>query len=93
MRRLDVVLSCPPLREGNMSTLLVTTLRESCDYLRDGGYHQTAELMTAAADEIEQLHREVRALESARAPLTALQRPVGSPRRVARPGAVPLAGT
>jgi hypothetical protein len=83
----------PSLREGNMSTPLVTTLRESCDYLRDGGYHQTAELMTAAANEIERLHREVRALESASAPLTALPRPGAGPRRFARPGAVPLAGT
>ena len=39
-----------------MSTPLVTALRESCDYLRDGGYHQTAQLMTVAADEIERLN-------------------------------------
>ena len=67
-----------------MSTLLVTTLRESCDYLRDGGYHQTAELMTAAADEIERLHRQVQVLESVRAPLGAIQRPMAGPRRLAR---------
>ena len=78
-----------------MSTPLVATLRESCDYLRDGGFHQTAELMTAAADEIERLHSQVQALESAGAPSTALQHPMGSPRRLARAGrqAVPLAGT
>ena len=50
-----------------MSTPLVTALRESCEYLRDGGYHQTAQLMTVAADEIERLNNQIRALEGARA--------------------------
>ena len=49
LRRVVVAVSCPPLREGNMNTPLVTALRESCEYLRDGGYHQTAQLMTVAA--------------------------------------------
>ena len=49
-----------------MSTPLVTALRESCEYLRDGGYHQTAQLVTVAADEIELLNNQVRALEAAR---------------------------
>ena len=40
-----------------MSTPLVTALRESCGYLRDDGYHQTAQLMTVAADEIERLNQ------------------------------------
>ena len=41
-------------------TPLVTALRESCGYLRDVDYHQTAQLMTVAADEIERLNRELR---------------------------------
>jgi hypothetical protein len=47
-----------------MSTALVTALRESYGYLRDGGYHQTAQLLVLAADEIERLNREVQALEA-----------------------------
>ena len=47
-----------------MSMALAATLRESCGYLRDDGYHQTARLMAAAADEIERLNRRVHALES-----------------------------
>jgi hypothetical protein len=46
-----------------MSTALVTALRESCGYLEDDGYHQTARMMTAAADEIERLNERVRVLE------------------------------
>ena len=57
-----------------MSTPLVTALRESCEYLRDGGYHQTAQLVTVAADEIELLNNQVRALEAARR-LTRAARP------------------
>ena len=48
-----------------MSTALVTTLRESIGYLRDDGYHQTASLMAAAADELERLNRRVQVLEAA----------------------------
>ena len=44
------------------STPLTMALRESCGYLRDADYHQTAQLMTVAADEIERLNRELRAL-------------------------------
>ena len=47
-----------------MSTPLVTTLRESCEYLRDGGYHQTAQLMTVAAMEIEALNARIAELEA-----------------------------
>ena len=54
-----------------MSTALVTTLRESCGYLRDAGYRQTAQLMVAAADEIERLTRRVQALEAGGEPPTA----------------------
>jgi hypothetical protein len=48
----------------SMSTALITALRESCGYLCDGGYHQTARLMAAAADEIDRLREQVQALES-----------------------------
>ena len=77
-----------------MSTPLVTALRESCEYLRDGGYHQTAQLVTVAADEIELLNNQVRALEAARRPTADGRRPAGTPRRltrVARP-ATPFTG-
>ena len=47
-------------------TPLVTALRESCGYLRDADYHQTAQLMTVAADEIERLNRALRALDTSR---------------------------
>lgn len=47
-----------------MNTALIATLRESCGYLHDDGYHQTARLMAVAADEIERLNRNVDALES-----------------------------
>jgi hypothetical protein len=48
-----------------MSTALVTALRESCGYLHDAGYRETARLVTLAADEIERLNGRVQALESA----------------------------
>ena len=47
-----------------MSTALITALRESCGYLRDGGYRETARLVVLAADEIERLNERVRLLES-----------------------------
>jgi len=47
-----------------MSTPLITALRESCGYLRDDGYHQTAQLMALAADEIERLTRQLEAPEA-----------------------------
>jgi hypothetical protein len=74
-----------------MSTPLTTALRESCEYLRDGGYRQTAQLLMLAADEIERLKREVEALEAASG---ALRRPLGAARRPARPSrpAVPSDG-
>jgi hypothetical protein len=49
-----------------MSTALVAALRESCGYLQDAGYRQTARLLVAAADEIDQLRERLRALEAAR---------------------------
>jgi len=62
-----------------MSTPLITALRESCEYLRDGGYHQTAQLMAVAADEIERLNNQIRALEGARQSTADLRRPAGIP--------------
>jgi hypothetical protein len=52
-----------------MSTALVTALRESCGYLRDAGYRQTAHLLVAAADEIEHLRERLQTLEAVR-PMT-----------------------
>ena len=49
-----------------MKTALASALRESCGYLEDEGWHQTAQLMTLAADEIERLNARVRELEIAR---------------------------
>ncbi|MGB9369960.1 MAG: hypothetical protein WCE79_28540 [Xanthobacteraceae bacterium] len=49
-----------------MKAALATALRESCGYMEDEGWHQTAQLMTLAADEIDRLNVRVRELESAR---------------------------
>ena len=49
--------------DESMSTALATALRESCGYLRDAGYRETARLLVAAADEIEELRRRLQALE------------------------------
>ena len=64
-----------------MSTALVTALRESCGYLRDGGYEQTAELMEMAAAEIERLNRRAHALEIDSQTPTASRRAVDRLRR------------
>jgi len=61
-----------------MSTALVTALRESDGYLRDGGYAQTARLVVLAADEIERLNRLVQAREPGRRPSATLSRPAGA---------------
>ena len=78
-----------------MGTPLVTTLRESCDYLRDVGYHQTAQLMTMAADEIERLNRRIEAIESASHAATALRNRSGTPHLIAAPDrpTIPCAGS
>jgi hypothetical protein len=47
-----------------MSTALIAAIRESGGYLQDEGWHQTAQLMTLAADEIERLSARVRELEA-----------------------------
>jgi hypothetical protein len=49
-----------------MKTALVTTLQESCGYLQDGGWHQTAQLMRLAANEIDRLTERVHELETER---------------------------
>ena len=49
-----------------MKAALATALRESCGYLHDEGWHQTAQLMTLAADEIDRLNARIRELETAR---------------------------
>jgi hypothetical protein len=58
-----------------MSTALVTALRESDGYLRDGGYTQTARLVLLAADEIERLNRLVQAREPGGKPSATPSRP------------------
>jgi hypothetical protein len=47
-----------------MNTALTAAIRESGGYLQDEGWHQTAQLMTLAADEIERLNARVRELET-----------------------------
>jgi hypothetical protein len=77
-----------------MSTVLVTALRESCGYLRDDGYDQTAQLMALAVDEIERLNRQVQALENSR-PGTPARGATGHLRRIGKVNrpAARLAGT
>ncbi len=48
-----------------MSAYLANQLRESSPYLADQGWHQVAQLMEAAADEIEYLRARVHELEMA----------------------------
>jgi hypothetical protein len=48
---------------------LSTQLRESAPYLKDAGWHDTAILMAAAADEIEALKQRVAELEGDRRPI------------------------
>lgn len=43
---------------------LSAQLRESAPYLKDAGWHDTAILMTAAADEIEALKQRIAELEA-----------------------------
>lgn len=74
-----------------MSTALVTALRESYGYLRDGGYEQTAQLMVLAADEIERLNREVQALEAKGRSATAPRGAMGRLRRMVK-ASRPVAG-
>jgi hypothetical protein len=48
---------------------LSAQLRESAPYLKDAGWHDTAILMTAAADEIEALRQCIAELESDSTPI------------------------
>lgn len=57
-------LTASSANEGVMETVLVSAIRESCGYLQDEGWHQTAQLMTLAAHEIERLTERVRELET-----------------------------
>jgi len=71
-----------------MKAALATTLRESCGYLEDEGWHQTAQLMTLAADEIDRLNARVHELEAARVPaqgIEGLRTPDASNQNIARP--------
>jgi hypothetical protein len=67
-----------------MTTALITALRESCSYLRDDGYDQTAQLMALAADEIEHLNRQVQALEASNRAATASRGAMGHLRRIVK---------
>jgi hypothetical protein len=51
------------------SNYLSAQLRESAPNLKDAGWHDTAILMTAAADEIEALRQRIAELESDSAPI------------------------
>jgi hypothetical protein len=46
-----------------MKSGLPTALRESSGYMQDEGWHQTARLMSLAADELENLAQRIRDLE------------------------------
>ena len=48
---------------------LSAQLRESAPYLKDAGWHDTAILMAAAADEIEALRERIAELEADSAPI------------------------
>jgi hypothetical protein len=47
-----------------MKAFLPSALRESGGYMQDEGWHQTARLMSLAADEIESLAQRIRELEA-----------------------------
>jgi hypothetical protein len=51
------------VRYSRSSEFLIRELRESQPYLADEGWHQVANLMLAAADEIEQLQARIGKLE------------------------------
>lgn len=70
-----------------MKAALAAALRESCGYLEDEGWQQTAQLMTLAADEIERLTERVRELEAAE---SSLPTPDASNRNIPKIAAVSL---
>jgi hypothetical protein len=53
----------PAVSEDIMNASLIAALRESCGYLQDEGWHQTARLMVLAALEIESLSECIQELE------------------------------
>jgi hypothetical protein len=69
-----------------MKAALATALRESYGYLEDEGWHQTAQLMVLAAEEIERLTERVRELETATA--DDLRTPDASNQNIGRVAAV-----
>ena len=75
-----------------MKAALVTALRDSCGYMQDEGWHQTAQLMLLAADEIERLNERIRELEEQLRMLDrasdALRTPEASNQNAARVAAV-----
>ena len=46
-----------------MTAVLIAALRESCGYMQDEGWDETARLMLVAADPIEALNERIRKLE------------------------------
>jgi hypothetical protein len=73
-----------------MSTALITALRESGGYLRDDGYEQTAQLVAAAADEIERLNRRLLALETPGEPSPPVRRPIDRLSQLIKPAAAAI---
>ena len=73
-----------------MKTALVETLLESRGYLEDQGWHQSAQLMTLAADEIQRLTERVHELEHVRG--IASGDPLAAP-QASNQNSAPLAAT
>ncbi len=66
----------PAVSDVNRCPLAIAAqLRESADYLSDVGWRQTADLMVAAAQEIEDLRRKVADRANIPTPLTGSQTP------------------
>jgi hypothetical protein len=57
-----------PSASVKQATYLSAQLRDSAPYLRDIGWHETATLLTLAADEIEELRARVFELENTSPP-------------------------
>jgi hypothetical protein len=64
--RVHTVRTSHPATGLAMNSVLITALRESHGYLQDQGWHQTARLMTVAAEEIERLNARLYQLEDGR---------------------------
>ena len=75
-----------------MKAALITALRDSCGYMQDEGWQQTAQLMLLAADEIERLNERILGLEEHLTMLDeasdALRTPEASNQNTARVAAV-----